>query len=123
MAEIESRVDRERDVTVRTVRGSVVVTDILAAIAAIGPPTKHTIWDFSAADVDALSRADLQVIARSALPALAQRAGGRIALILASPSAYGMARMYSHILDAKDGVVTHEPFYDIESAMAWLAEE
>jgi hypothetical protein len=125
VAEIVTTIDHVRDVTVRTVRGPVAASDILAAVAAItanGPPTRHSVWDFSGATVDHLTPHDLQAIATAALPALALRPGGRTALVLPSQSAFGMGRMYSLTLDAKGGAVTHDPFHDLDSALAWLAE-
>lgn len=123
MAEIVTTIDRERDLTVQTVKGEVTVKEVLNALAAYyaSEPTKYILWDFSEAAVERLTASDVRTIAQATPQYAARRAGGKTALVFSAAFAYGLGRMFEQTLDVSGAPVDHMSFRDRASALEWLA--
>lgn len=122
MGQIETTIDRDADLTVRTVAGEVTAEELLDALATYraGEVTRYILWDCHEASWDRLTGSEVRSIAQAALGHSGRRPGGRTALLVSSAAAFGMARMIDQSLSASDSPVEFQTFYDRAAAMAWL---
>jgi hypothetical protein len=122
MAEIVTTVDRDRDLTLRTVQGEVTAQELLAALASYyaGEPTKNILWDFSEAALERLTASEVRMIAQETERYTAGRAGGKTALVFSSTFAYGLGRMFELSRDGRSAPVDYGSFRDRASALAWI---
>lgn len=122
MCEIETRIDRGADFTVRTVTGEVTAPEILAAMASYyaGGPTRLVLWDFSGAALERLSGREVRSLAEATGSYVAGRVAGRTALVFSSTLAYGLGRMFDQARNAGHSPVDYASFRDRGEAMAWL---
>lgn len=125
MTTIGKQIFRERDLTVNTVRGTLQLRHVQAALDEfyeVGPTT-NVIWDMREADSSALAWEDLRAIVEHARSYADQREGGRTAFVVASDFAYGVCRMYTIMADVHDHPIGHGTFRTLEEAEAWLRGE
>lgn len=125
MAPIEVSVDREADLTVLTVTGAVIAREILDVIAAYfaARPTKHVLWDLSAAAVDRVKAGEVKPLVQASQQYTAGRAGGKTAMVFSSAGAYGLGRMLDQLRQVGDSPVEYGSFRDRDAALAWLRGE
>jgi len=125
MGRIETTIDRDANLTVRTVTGEVTAQEIVDALAAYlaGEVTRYILWDCREALWDRLTGSDVRNIAQATLKHSGRRPGGRTALLVSSAAAFGMARMIDQSLSASDSPVEFQTFYDRAAALAWLGGE
>ncbi len=122
MGRIETVVERERDLTVRTVHGAVSAQEITDAVAEYYDSgfTNRILWDFTDATIRDWSRSDLHAVAQLTTVFTARRLNGRTALVFASTLDYGLGRMFSSLTEATGNPTTFQAFADRAAAIAWL---
>ena len=122
MAEITTHVDHSKELTIHTIVGVVTGREILDKVREVleGTPTRFVIWDFSAADVTAVSRDAMEqaVGVNKALGGV--RRGGKTALILTSDLAFGLGRVYETLMQLREAPFELQAFRSLEEAGAWL---
>ena len=125
MAPIEVSVDREADLTVLTVTGEVTARQILEVIAGYyaASPTKHVLWDLSAAALDRVTASEVKPLVQASEQYTAGRVGGKTAMVFSSASAYGLGRLFDQLRQVSDAPVETMSFRDRASALAWLGGE
>jgi hypothetical protein len=122
VAPIEVSVDRDADLTEVTVIGEVTAQEILDVIAAYfaARPTKHVLWDLSAAALDQVTAGEVKPLVRQSRQYTVGREGGRTAMVFSSAGAYGLGRMLDQLRQVADSPVEYGSFRDRDAALAWL---
>jgi hypothetical protein len=110
------------DVTLRSVRGNLTATDVIAVLEEYyaGTPTLHTIWDITQATVLDITPDDLRRIAAVALKHADARKGGKSAVVLPTDAAYGMGRILDALMELQDSPFEVRTFRRMEDAAEWL---
>jgi hypothetical protein len=122
MASIETSRDYENDLTINTVMGPVTGDEIVRRIVEYhtGEPTKLAIWDFSSADLTRLDIELLKPLAETGKEGYRRRPGRKTALVVPSDLAYGMALMWSALIELEDLPVENRAFRSMKEAKEWL---
>lgn len=123
MGTIETHIDLEKDLTIHTASGEISADEILSRIRSYyaGKTTRLLMWDLTGADVGNLSASDVRNFVDLTNSLTKERAGGKTALVVATPLAYGMGRMYELSKDASDEYrIGHRTFRDRKAALEWL---
>lgn len=122
MAEIQTTIDREQDLTVQTVKGELTSRELLDALASYyaGEPTRNILWDLTEAKLERLTSSEVRALAQATVQYAHQRVGGKTALVLSSAFAYGMGRMFDQSRNVSGAPVDHMSFLDRAAALAWL---
>lgn len=125
MADIATTIDRDRDLTVRTVKGEVTAQELMDALAEYyaGEPTRNILWDFTEAMLERLTVSEVRGLAQATRLHATRRAGGKTALVFSSASAFGLGRVFDQSQSASDTPVDHMSFRDRAAALAWLEGE
>ena len=123
MAQIQTSIERERDLTILTLTGPVAAADVVGALRDFyaGPCTAKALWDFTGSDLHAAKMTDLAAVLTAAKTLAPRRAGGKTALVVPSDLGFGMARMYESMAELKNHPVGHGVFRNREDALHWLA--
>lgn len=121
---IDRQTDRNQCLTSITVHGAPAVADICNALDQFYAehPTTFVMWDFTNADVSALSADDLRKIVSHARSLAPQRPGGRTALVVRDDHAYAISRMYEILSDVHEHPIQHGVFRSRNEALQWLLE-
>ncbi|MHB8059883.1 MAG: hypothetical protein ACYDHO_03505 [Gaiellaceae bacterium] len=124
MGTIETHIDLEMDLTSHTASGEISADEILSKIRSYyerGEVTRLLVWDLSGADIRKLSAPDVRDFVNLTNSLTGPRAGGKTAVVVETPLAYGMGRMYELSKDATDERgIEHKTFRDRQSALEWL---
>lgn len=122
MAEIVTTIDRDRDLTVRTVKGAVAMQELLETLATYhdAQPTRSVLWDFSEAQLERLTGSEVSTLAQLTARQAEGRPGGRTALVFASELAFGLGRMFDQTRNVSGSPVEYMSFRDRAAALAWL---
>jgi hypothetical protein len=123
MGTIETHIDPEKDLTIHTASGELSADEILRKIHSYyeGVVTQLLMWDLTGADVRRLSASDVQDFVNLTNSLVRPRAGGKIALVVATPLAFGMGRMFELSKDTSDEQgIGHRTFRDKKTALEWL---
>jgi hypothetical protein len=125
MAPVVSQIDRDADLTVRTVTGDVTARQLLDALATSrhGEPTRFVLWDFREAQLERLTASEVRGLAQATERYAAGRAGGKTALVFSSDFAYGLGRLFDQTRNVSGAPVDYMSFRDQAAALAWLAAE
>ena len=119
---IEVRAEKGADLTIFTSRGKLTAGELEAKIRAFyeSGPTALVLWDFSDADISALSTAEIQALAQLTGSLSRQRTRGRTALIAPEALTYGLGRMYQTNAEIAESTTQTMIFRTAEEAWAWL---
>jgi hypothetical protein len=124
MGTIETHIDLEKDLTIHAASGEISADEILRKIRSYyeeGEVTRLLMWDLADADIGKLSASDVRDFVNLTNSLTGPRAGGKTALVVATPLAYGMGRMYELSKDASDDQgIGHRTFRDRRAALEWL---
>jgi hypothetical protein len=124
MGEITTTVDRDAELTVRTVTGAVTAQQIVDAMAeyfATGP-TRLVLWDFTEAMLEGVSAGEVRALAEATTRFVGGRPAGKTALVFSSPFSYGLGRLFDQLRNGREATVAYMSFRDRGAAMAWLRE-
>jgi len=119
---ITSSYEPELDLTIHVVTGSVTAEELgdRAAQFMGKNPSLLSLWDFSHADISALSADGLRAIFNRARPYAERRRGGRTALVFSSAVGFGMGRMAEAFGEAGGFPYEFRSFWDRDAALIWL---
>ena len=125
MGTIDTVINKEADLTIKTAVGKISAQDILAELRNYykGVTTRFILWDFTNADLAHVTSDEVQDIVDLARTNANSRIGGRTATVFSSDSGFGLGRMYD-IKQEVTGpqVVFHMSFKDKAKALEWLKE-
>lgn len=122
MKHIVTHVDTDKDLTTHVVTGDVTGAEIKEATSAFheNDPTMLVLWDFTEADVQLVTSADIEMIVNVSLRYGGLRVGGKTATLFASPLGYGLGRMYNTHQELGGSSKRRAGFRDRDEALAWL---
>lgn len=122
MGEIQTRVDRKRDLTVQTVSGNVSGDDLILAIREFfaGDKTSHTLWDFRDADLSSLSGETVRRVAAEAFRLTNQIPSGKTAIVAHSDLVFGLGRMFEAFQEISRSSRSHQTFRSMGAALEWI---
>ena len=121
---IKPHLDKERNLTTYLCSGQVTMTEIREQLLAFygGKPTLNTIWDFSEADVSALSREDIENIAKFVKTAAHSRDGGKTALVFPPDTLMNMGSLLEGISEIEVPDAKIKIHQDIQAALDWISD-
>lgn len=125
MGSVGKQIDRERNLTTYQVSGRVSAGEYARNIQefyAIGPITKHVMWDLTRAELEHLREEDVRSIGETPRKFSEERNGGRTAIVAPTDLAFGLARMYEFISDPSEVLIEIQVFRSVEEATQWLEE-
>ena len=85
-----------------------------------GQPTLHSLWNFSEADLTAISNDDILTLAHYIKQHSEHRRGGKSALVFAKDLDFGLGRMIDAQLEIEGSPVTMGSFKNKADALKWL---
>ncbi len=86
-----------------------------------GKPSLNAVWDFTNANISALSPADIRGIAQFVKTASHSRSGGRTALVFPTPMLTEMASLLESISEIEVQDAKIKIFNDLDAALAWIS--
>jgi hypothetical protein len=122
MASITSSSDPARTLTVLTVSGILTADEVIRALERFfeSDVTRDLVWDFSGADLSAITRVGMERIIAVARAGARLRPDGRTALVVGEDLSFGLSRMYESLSEVRDHPIHHRVFRDKGEALAWL---
>ncbi len=119
---INRQTDSRHTLTIFTAHGVIDAGRILEELRDYydGQPTLYSLWDFSEADVTAISSDDISALAHYIKQHTAHRQGGKSALVLAKDLDFGLGRMIDAQLEIEEAPVTLSSFKSKADALEWL---
>lgn len=123
--QIQRTVVAEPDVTILKARGRITSKDILQASDDFyaHTPTKQLLWDFSDADLSAVSSDDLKTIASYTKQYGHLRPNGKTALYVSGELSYGLSRQYTTLAELENHSIRFASFRAYDEAMEWLLND
>jgi len=121
---IDKRVDLEGGLAVFTVRGMVSAEMYAQTIQDFydqGPVTKNVLWDLTESTLDHLRTEDVKQIGRVPRKFVAERAGGKTAIVAPTDLAFGLARMYEFSAEPAEVPFAVKVYRSMEEAVTWLS--
>ena len=121
---IKPHLDRERNLTTYLCSGQVTMAEIREQLLAFygGKPTLNTIWDYTDADVSALSQEDILNVARFVKTAAHSRDGGKTALVFPAAMLMDMGPLLEAISEIEVPEAKIKIHQDIQAALDWISE-
>ena len=122
MSKIETKIYKEKDLTIHTVSGSLtvqVVYDELDRYYA-GPVTMHILWDVTRADLSSWETDQIVSLVKKVKEHSHVRAGGKTAIVISKNLDFGISRMYQAYAEREKIDFEIGVFRDIEKAVLWL---
>ena len=122
MGEIETFLDKQKDITVHTVTGEITAEELILKIEEYysGESTKSILWDFTEASLEKITPGQVREIAEFTKERSEIRRGGKTALVFGSDLGFGLGRMFDTFQEIGDSKVEHMAFRDKQKAMEWL---
>jgi len=124
MANIETDIDFEKDLTIFSVKGELTANEIIQY--ASGPynqtPTKLVIWDVSEGHIYNNTSDEFRNIALKMKKLTEKRQGGKTAFIGNLDADFGMGRMYEVFAKTENLPVEFKSFKSLDEAMKWLGK-
>jgi hypothetical protein len=119
---IQPHFDDQLDLTTYVCSEQVTAEEIEAQLRAFyrGSPSLNALWDFSEADLGALSPADISGIAQFVKTASHSRAGGKTALVFTTAMLTEMGPMLESISEIEIPDAKVKIFNDLNGALAWI---
>jgi hypothetical protein len=112
MAPIETRVDRQKDFTLKIVTGETSATEIIEEIESYysGEPTTLILWDLSGGSFGKMISQDIERIVDKIQSYSYSRKSGKTAFVFSSLSGYGLGRMYEILNETRDSPIARRTF-------------
>jgi len=122
---IRTEKDDVMDLTVHVGTGKVTVDQWIAELVETDArgPTRHQIWDFSAADLSNMSLEGIRSVARLVSDRPSLDTGGRIAIVASSDLEFGLCRQYEALVECLNLSIEIHAFRDMDQARAWIRGE
>jgi len=122
MADIETTIDDENDLTVFTVKGELTAKEIIhhASEYYTEKPTRLVLWDVTNGTVGSISNDDFQQIAGQMKNYISKRTGGKTAFVVKSDLDFGLGRMYGAYAESEHLPVAYRTFRTVEEAKKWI---
>ena len=120
MAEIETSIDYQLDLTVHTVSGDLTSQEILDKLETYyqGRPTQLILWDFINTTWSGITNEELQELVRKAKKH--SRKGGKTAFVLSTNIDFGIGRMIETYAEIERYDYEFCNFRDRKDAEKWL---
>ena len=125
MKQIKRQADIEKSIIVITVIGNPNVDEYKKVIMEVldkCTPKLH-VWDYTAADLSALSSQDLEEIMRFTISHPNSNIIEKVALILPADLSYGLGRMFEVFGEMQGKPFELDPFRNAEKAFQWIGVE
>ncbi|MCB2217216.1 MAG: hypothetical protein KQH59_14200 [Desulfobulbaceae bacterium] len=122
MKSIDRQSYPDSELTIFTAHGVISADTILEELHDYygGQPTLHSLWDFSTADVTSISSDDISSLAHYIRQQIANRRGGKSALVFAKDLDFGLGRMIDAQLEIEGSPVAMSSFKSKADALGWL---
>jgi len=123
MAEIKTVISG--DVTMWKVIGILTYDELVNVLREFyaGNPTKHVVWDLSAASLAQIKFEDLEHVAEFVMQYLSSRAGGKTAIVAPDDLGFGLGRIVDSLAESKDAPIATHTFRNISDAAKWIGVE
>jgi hypothetical protein len=120
---IEANRDPDLNLTTFTCTGTPTGEDIAAELAGFysGAPTLHTIWNYTGADLSALTAGKISELARMLKETAHSRAGGRAALVFTVAQLQSISDRLDRLAELEIEKAAIKIFSDMEKARAWVS--
>jgi len=120
---IQPHYDDKLNLTTFVCSGGVTAAEIEEQVKILyrGTPSLHALWDFTGADVSALSPTDIRGVAQFVKTASHSRAGGRTALVFPTDMLINMAPLLESISEIEVPDAKIKIFNDLEAALVWIS--
>lgn len=121
---IETNKDPDLDLTTFTCSGRPTGQDITTRMTGFysGTPTLNTIWDFTGADLSALTAEKISELAGILRQIAHSRAGGRAALVFTVDQLQSISDRLDRLAELEIPRAAIKIFNDIDKARAWIAQ-
>ncbi len=86
-----------------------------------GKPSLNAVWDFTNANISALSPAEIRGIAQFVKTASHSQSGGRTALVFPTPMLTEMASLLESISEIEVPDAKIKIFNDLDATLAWIS--
>lgn len=122
MSPIQTVIDPQRNLTIHTVNGSILVSEVIASVDTYykGTTTQMAIWDFSAATFEKIKSQEVALLSHFTNHIPDTHQARKTALIFSSDEGYGLGRMYDSRKEMSCPEHAHMCFRAIEDAFNWL---
>jgi hypothetical protein len=122
---ISTLIDREKDLTVFTVTGSMTLDDQIAALKEFydGEPTAKALWDFRKVAGKRLTFDEIDQLIAFVKRHGGKRTAGKTALLTATDVDFGVSRMSDAIADREKLPWKVRAFRSMDDAMKWLDKD
>jgi hypothetical protein len=124
MANVETVIDRAKDITICNVKGEVTIDEIYAVARTYlsDIPTNKVLWNFCEADGSEIPTADFRKfhskIAR--LPNIPK--DRKVAVVVSSAIGFGLSRLSAAYAESAGTGARYSTFRSLEDAMQWLEQ-
>jgi len=110
------------DATIRKIIGHPTFDEILRILKDFysGTPTRHVIWDLSAASLEKLKIDDLDRLGDFVMKYAHLREGGKTAFIASRDLEYGLGRTIDSLAESKNSPITTHTFRSFREAAEWI---
>lgn len=122
---IQPHFDDKLNLTTYVCSELVTATEIEEQVRALyrGKPSLNALWDFSEADLAALSPQDIRGIAQYVKTASHSRAGGKTALVFSSDMLVEMGPLLESIAEIEVPDAKIKVFNDLKGGLAWIGSK
>jgi len=120
---IQPRFDEKLDLTTFVCSGLVTAKEIEEQLGILygGTPSLNVLWDFTDADISALSPANVLGIAQFVKTAAHSRAGGRTVLVFPTSLLIENAPLLESIAEIEVPDAKIKIFNDLDAGLAWIS--
>jgi len=120
---IQPHYDEKLNLTTFVCSGQVTAAEIEEQVKVLyrGTPSLYALWDYTDADVSALSPVDISGIAKFVKTASHSRAGGRTALVFPTEMLNNMAPLLESISEIEVPDAKIKIFADLDAALVWIS--
>ena len=122
MAEIDTSINYELDLTVHTVSGNITPQEFLSKLETYyqGKSTSLILWDFTNASMDKISVGELKDLVRKVKEFPRKQA--RIAMVFPTEMDFTIGRMLGRLTEIDGHDYTFSVFRGVKDAKKWLAD-
>lgn len=124
MHDLDIQPEFSRDLVIFTVRGAFDVRAALTDAIAFYDrhPVGKSLWDFSEADLSALTLEEMRDAYRDIRRDTGRPGDTRAALVFGNDAFAGLAHLYQAMVEAENTPVSYGVFKTTEQALVWLAD-
>lgn len=121
---IERRLDSDLNLTTFVCTETLTPDEVATQLQSFyeATPTLHTIWDYTAADLSALTGERISDLAAFLKKTAHSRAGGRAAMVFSLPQLQLISDRLPNLAELALEDATIKIFTDLDKARSWVAE-